>query len=173
MTLQYPALAGFQENPMQRPSTRTASTLAILVASALAACAKNADAPQPAAAESTPAGENVAAPKPASVKRFMIGELSAVALRDGDIAPPKDNQVFGVGRTPEEVAALLSAAGQPTDKLPLSIQPLLVKRLDKVLLFDTGAGANFGPGAGQLGASLVEAKVDAQNVTDIFLSHVH
>jgi glyoxylase-like metal-dependent hydrolase (beta-lactamase superfamily II) len=103
----------------------------------------------------------------------MIGELSAIALRDGVIAPPNDNKVFGVGRTPEEVAALLSAAAQPTDKLELSIQPLLVQRLDKVLLFDTGAGSNFGPGAGRLGASLAEAGIEPQAVTDIFISHVH
>jgi glyoxylase-like metal-dependent hydrolase (beta-lactamase superfamily II) len=96
-----------------------------------------------------------------------------MALRDGGIEPPNDNKVFGVGRTPEEVAAVLSAAGQPTDKLQLSIQPLLVKTTDRVLLFDTGAGSNFGPGAGQLPASLAAAGVDANSVTDIFISHVH
>ena len=81
---------------------------------------------------------------------FKIGELSAQALRDGELELPNDNKVFGVGRTPAEVAAVLSAAGQPTDKLQLNIHPLLVKTADRVLLFDTGAGANFGPGAGKL-----------------------
>jgi glyoxylase-like metal-dependent hydrolase (beta-lactamase superfamily II) len=103
----------------------------------------------------------------------MIGELSATALRDGTLEFPNDNKIFGVGHTPEEVAALLSAAGQPTDKIHLGLDPLLVKSGDRVLLFDTGAGSNFGPSAGQLPQSLQEAGVDAQSVTDIFISHVH
>ena len=80
----------------------------------------------------------------------MIGVLSAFALRDGGMEVPNDNKVFAVGHTPEEVAALLGANGQPTDKLALSIQPLLVKAADRVMLFDTGAGGNFGPGSGKL-----------------------
>jgi glyoxylase-like metal-dependent hydrolase (beta-lactamase superfamily II) len=107
------------------------------------------------------------------VESFKVGDLAAQALRDGGMELPNDNKVFGLGRTPEDVAAVLSAAGQPPDKLALSIQPLLVKSADKVLLFDTGAGTNFGPGAGKLGESLAAAGVDAQSVTDIFISHVH
>ena len=41
------------------------------------------------------------------------------------------------------------------------------------MLFDTGAGGNFGPGAGQLTTSLAEAGIDPQSVTDIFISHSH
>ena len=161
---------------MQRSSSiRNASFIALIAASVLAACAKKADAPPPAAAAPAPApvAEAPPAPKPASVKEFMIGELSAVALSDGGLEFPNDNKVFGLGHTPEEVAALLSAAGLPTDKLQLGLQPLLVKTADRVLLFDAGAGSNFGPGAGKLGASLTEAGVDPQSVTDIFISHVH
>lgn len=116
---------------------------------------------------------NAPAPKVELAHAFTVGELAAVALRDGGIEVPNDNKVFGVGHTPEEVAAVLSEAGQPTDKLRLSIEPLLVKTKDKVLLFDTGAGGNFGPSAGQLAASLAAANVDPDSITDIFISHVH
>ncbi|MET0534471.1 MAG: MBL fold metallo-hydrolase, partial [Steroidobacter sp.] len=57
--------------------------------------------------------------------------------------------------------------------LSLDIQPLLVKSADRVLLFDTGAGANFGGAGGQLLQSLAAAGVDAGGVTDIFISHAH
>ena len=103
----------------------------------------------------------------------MIGDLEATAVRDGVLEFPNDNKVFGVGHTPEEVAALLSAAGQPTDKLQLSLQPLLVQTVNGALLFDTGAGSNFGPNAGQLLANLAAANIDPKSVTDIFISHVH
>ena len=149
--------------------------IAIVAASALAACSKTADAPQPQAAAPAPApvAEAPPAPKPENAHAFKIGELSAMSLRDGGIEPPNDNKVFGVGLKPEDVAAVLSAAGQPTDKLPLNIDPLLVKTADRVLLFDTGAGPNFGPTAGLLPGSLAEAGIDPQSVTDIFISHVH
>ena len=140
---------------------------------ALAACSKKEEA-APAAAPAAAAVEAPPpAPKPANVNTFMIGELSASALRDGTLEFPNDNKIFGVGHTPEDVAALLSAAGQPTDKIDLGLDPLLVKGADRVMLFDTGAGSNFGPTAGRLPQSLQEAGVDAQSVTDIFISHVH
>ena len=72
-----------------------------------------------------------------------------------------------------DVAAVLSANNLATDKLQLSIQPLLVKTTDRVLLFDTGAGGNFGPGAGRLLTSLAAGGVEQQGVTDIFISHSH
>ena len=71
------------------------------------------------------------------------------------------------------MVALLGEAGLPTAELSLSVQPLLVKAGDRVLLFDTGAGSNMGPGAGKLGASMQEAGVSAADVTDIFISHAH
>ena len=94
-------------------------------------------------------------------------------MRDGALEFPNDEKVFGLGKTPDEVNAVLTAANQPTDKLQLGLQPLVVKSGDKVLLFDTGAAANFGPGNGLLVASLKEAGIESAAVTDIFISHVH
>jgi glyoxylase-like metal-dependent hydrolase (beta-lactamase superfamily II) len=161
---------------MLRHSKRpVASVIAVVAAFALAACSKKAEAPAPVAAApaEAPAAATPPVAKVEGVEAFTVGELSAMALLDGGLEPPNDNKIFGVGHTPEEVAAVLSAAGQPTDKLQLSIQPLLVKTTDRVLLFDTGAGSYFGPGAGKLGASLAAAGVDPNSVTDIFISHVH
>jgi glyoxylase-like metal-dependent hydrolase (beta-lactamase superfamily II) len=150
---------------MPQSSRSVISFFVIAVFATLAGCSKTADEPAPAAAVPPAAKQDSGA--------FKIGELSALALRDGDLELPNDNKVFGVGRTPADVAAVLSAAGQPTDKLKLDIHPLLVKAADRVLLFDTGAGNNFGPGAGKLSGSLAEAGIDPQSVTDIFISHSH
>jgi glyoxylase-like metal-dependent hydrolase (beta-lactamase superfamily II) len=159
---------------LRRSDTPAASLLVLIAATALVACSKSADAP-PAAETPAPApvSEAAAVPASANVRAFTIGDLSAVALRDGNLELPNDNKVFGVGRTPEEVAAVLTAAGLPTDKLSLTVAPLLVKAKDRVLLFDTGAGTNFGPGSGHLLASFAEAGIDPQSVTDIFISHSH
>lgn len=143
----------------------------IVAAAVTAACQK---APEPAA-PAEPATEAPPAPPPVSndARTLSIGTLSAYALRDGGLKLPNDNQVLGVKRTPEEVAALLSAAGLPTDEIQLSIQPLLVKTTDRVLLFDTGAGSNMGADAGHLPTSLDEAGVTPESVTDVFISHLH
>ncbi len=123
-------LTNFRRNHMRRSSrVRAISFVAVIATVALTACSKTADEPKEATAVPVPAPVAETAPAPTSenVKAFMIGELSAMALRDGGMELPNDNKVFGVGRTPEEVAAVLSAAGLPTDKLALTIEPLLVK----------------------------------------------
>jgi glyoxylase-like metal-dependent hydrolase (beta-lactamase superfamily II) len=86
---------------------------------------------------------------------------------------PNDGKSFVVGQAPSEVAAVLKSGGAPTDHFEFSIQPLLVRSKSRVLLFDTGAGSNFGPIAGALPKSMQAAGVDPASVTDIFISHVH
>ena len=103
----------------------------------LAACSKKGE---PIVEQPAPPPAPAAAAAQSNVAQLTIGELSAMALRDGDVKFPNDAKTLGVGHTPEEVAQVLTAAGLPTTELSLSIQPLLVKAGDKVLLFDTGAG---------------------------------
>jgi glyoxylase-like metal-dependent hydrolase (beta-lactamase superfamily II) len=155
------------------PIRTTAALATIIVAALLAACSSRPEAPlqeQEAANPSTPA---VRAAKASDVRNFTIGTYAAIALHDGGLQFPNDNKIFGVGHTPAEVAALLSAAGLPTDSLEVSIQPLLVKTADRVLLFDTGAGANMGPNGGRLLTSMAEAGIAPAIVTDVFISHSH
>lgn len=138
---------------------RISIALVVVTASSmLAACSRQPEttAPTPPQTEQT------------DVATFAIGDLSAMPLRDGALDLPNDNKVFGVGRTAAEVAALLTDAGLPSDKLSLSIQPLLVKTADRVLLFDTGTG-----GDGRLNESLASARVDHRSITDVFISHSH
>ena len=136
---------------LRRTSTLAATFIAIAAGLALAACSKTAEEPKEAAAEPAPAPAAEPAPAPKRGEQssaFTVGELPAMALRDGGLELPNDNKVFGVGRTPEEVAALLGAAGQPTDKLALTIQPLLVKTTDAYCCSTPVRRTNFGPGCG-------------------------
>jgi glyoxylase-like metal-dependent hydrolase (beta-lactamase superfamily II) len=151
-------------------SIKFTSVLVLLVViSALPACSQRSETPQPSAQTSATAPVS----ESDDVSRFTLGSFSAMALRDGALALPNDNQVFGVGRTPAEVAELLAAADLPEDKLHLSIQPLLVKAADRVFLFDTGGGAGMGASGGRLAASLDAAGVDPRSITDVFISHAH
>ena len=73
-----------------------------------------------------------------------------------------------MNQTKAEVDALLTAAGLGTDALELSVQPLVVRTPDRVLLFDTGNGP-----AAMLSSSMATAGVAPGAVTDIFISHSH
>lgn len=160
-------------NRIQLAALTTAVTSALL----LGGCSRppstatdTAVATAPDAPAATAAVEPAASP---DVFRFKIGALDAVALKDGDIDVANDGKTFAVGQASADVAALLTAAGLPTDTLHLSIQPLLVRSDARILLFDTGAGDVSWARAGRLPASLHAAGVEPSQVTDIFLSHQH
>jgi len=155
---------------------------AALASAALAACSRPpAEAAAPAAqsaaaapAAAKPAETAPADPAPASqFFAFTIGKLSAAAIKDGDIDVANDGKTFALGRPPADVAAVLSANGQPTDVVHLSIQPLLVRSGERVLLFDTGAGNASFARAGRLPAALAASGTALDQVTDIFISHAH
>ncbi|MCF7222227.1 MBL fold metallo-hydrolase [Marilutibacter chinensis] len=163
---------------MPRTTAGVSMLFATFAASvALTACSPEASGPSARAQGDAPAASSPfqPAPTPASddIRTFAIGELKATALRDGALAFPNDNQVFGIGHTPEEVAGVLRDAQLPTDTLQLGLQPLLVEAGERVLLFDSGGGASFGDDAGQLSASLRAAGIEPGEVTDIFISHAH
>src|SRR5882757_2576157 len=104
---------------------------------------------------------------------FKIGSYSALALKDGALQEPNDGKSFVVGQPTAEVAAALESGGAPGDHFEFSIQPLLVHAGSHVLLFDTGAGSNFGDIAGKLLGSMASAGENPASVTDIFISHAH
>ena len=141
------------------------ASLGLLLVAGLAACSGKQPEPAPAPEPAAPVSQDV--------RQFSIGGMTGIAVRDGGLELPNDNKVLGVGRTPEEVAEVLAAAGLPTDKLNLSIQPLVVKAAGRVMLFDAGAGDGMGDGAGRLLASLAEAGITPESITDVFISHLH
>lgn len=145
-----------------------AASLVLAALMGAAACSPEAETKE--SASSAPAAVTASA----DVYPFKVGALDVVALRDGGMSGvPNDNKVLGVGRTPAEVAAVLTANGLPGDSFSLSVQPLLVRDGDRVVLLDAGAGASFGPSAGKLPASLAAAGVQPDEVTDVLISHSH
>ena len=153
----------------------TRAVLTLALAAVLAACAE--PAPPPATVDAPPppmtTADTAPAAESADVHRFKIGTLDAAVLRDGDIRFPNDGKTLGVGAPKAEVDALLTKAGEPTDTVHLSVQALLVRSGDRVLLFDTGAGDADFADAGRLPASLRAAGVEPAQITDIFISHAH
>jgi glyoxylase-like metal-dependent hydrolase (beta-lactamase superfamily II) len=128
------------------------------------------------AACSEPAQTKAATPAPAfaatpDTHPFRIGALQAVSLRDGEITLPNTADGNPWGEQQAAITQLLAPVGQ-AQTIRLSIQPLLVRDGDRVVLIDTGAGGQMGT-ANKLPASLRAAGVDPSQVTDILISHGH
>lgn len=143
------------------------ATASLILAAVLAGCSPAGDSKPDAAAPVAPT-----VPAVADIHDFRIGALEAVALKDGGLDVPNDNKTLGLGRTPEAVAAVLTAAALPADPIHLSIDPLLVRDGDHMVLIDTGAGGAMGT-EGKLLQSLASAGVEPGQVTDILISHGH
>jgi glyoxylase-like metal-dependent hydrolase (beta-lactamase superfamily II) len=140
-----------------------------LLAATLAACAPAGDeAPEAGGAEASAATPTPPYTAGENVSPFTIGSFSAAALRDAAFSPANDNRTLAINTPKAEVDALLTSNGLATDVLELSVQPLIVRTPNGVLLFDTGNG----PSA-MLSASLATAGVEAGAVTDVFISHSH
>ncbi|WGM32023.1 MBL fold metallo-hydrolase [Brevundimonas sp. NIBR11] len=124
---------------------------------------------KPAEKAQAPAAPAVQPTASVDVYPFTIGALQAVALKDGDLV--LDN---AKGQSPWADNAGVAEVLRPTGdtKIHLSIQPLLIRGDDKVVLIDTGAGGGMGT-QGKLSASLAAAGVQPGQVTDILISHGH
>ncbi|RZJ01238.1 MAG: MBL fold metallo-hydrolase [Brevundimonas sp.] len=133
----------------------------LVLAAVMAACSP----PAEKAAEAVPAVAATADTQP-----FRIGQLQAVALKDGDIV--LENSAAG-GSPWADTAGVAELLGTTGDgKIHLSIQPLLVRDGERTVLIDTGAGGAMGT-ANKLPTSLRSAGVQPGQVTDILISHGH
>ena len=135
-----------------------------LILAAMGACSPEPEATEPAAAPAQAAHSDI--------QPFSIGALRATALRDGEMAFPATDPEMSPWRDTAGAAAVLTAAGETDGQVHLSIQPLLVRDGERVVLIDTGAGGQMGT-EGKLIASLRAAGVEPGQVTDVLISHAH
>ena len=148
------------------PTFKMSAALLLSGVIAAAGCTQPAETTGPASAEAVAANPDVT--------RFSVGSLELIALRDGGMTGvPNDNKIVAIDRTKEEVAALLTANGLPGDTFDLSIQPLLVRDGQRLVLIDAGGGAAMGANAGKLVQSLQAAGVTPDQITDVLISHGH
>ncbi|WP_331030685.1 MBL fold metallo-hydrolase [Brevundimonas sp.] len=137
----------------------------LILAAVLGACSP------PAEKAVTPAEAPAVDANP-DVHTFRIGELQAAALRDGELTFPAADREMSPWSDTAEVSALLTTSGQAEGQIHLSIQPLLVRDGDRVVLIDAGAGGQMGT-EGNLLASLRAAGVEPGQITDVLISHAH
>jgi glyoxylase-like metal-dependent hydrolase (beta-lactamase superfamily II) len=107
---------------------------------------------------------------PAAAQPFKLGSLDLIALRDAQFVVHNDGTTFGSPADVPTVANLLKASKLPEDRLTLSVNALLVRSGQRVILIDTGLGPTV---HGVLMTSLSEAGVAPDAVTDVLITHSH
>ncbi len=107
---------------------------------------------------------------PAAAQPFKLGALQLIALRDAQFVIHNDGKTFGTEADVSTVGDLLKASNLPDDRLTLSVNALLVRTGKRVILIDSGLGASA---HGSLMASLAEARVGPDEVTDVLITHSH
>src|SRR5690606_6777783 len=147
-----------RESAMSHVRKTALPLLVVAMGAALSACSRNEEAAGAAPAPvSSPEATQAGVPASVHVHTFQVGSLQGSALRDVGSAVHNDNSVLDVGLTPDEVDGVLSGAGLDTDRLRMSVQQLMVRDGQRVMLFDAGAGKLVGDSAGKLGAALQAA----------------
>jgi glyoxylase-like metal-dependent hydrolase (beta-lactamase superfamily II) len=106
---------------------------------------------------------------PAS-QSFKLGKLQLTALRDAQFVIHNDGKIFGGDVGTAAVAEVLKAKGLPDDRITLSVSALLVRTGHRLVLLDSGLGPKAN---GTLLASLKDAGVAPETVTDVVITHSH
>ncbi len=97
-----------------------------------------------------------------------LGELTVTMLSDGETAMPVTHLRQGAGPLAEMAGADLVGG-----KLRLPVRAFLVQGAAGCLLIDAGAADAWHPVLGRLGEAMAEARVGAQEVTAVALTHTH
>jgi glyoxylase-like metal-dependent hydrolase (beta-lactamase superfamily II) len=107
----------------------------------------------------------------AGYQYLKVGKVEVIAISDGTGRLPL-TEGFVRNARPGELQRLLAEHAQPTD-VRASVNVYVVKLGDRVILIDGGAGGVLGPGAGKAPLSLAAAGIRAEDITDIFITHMH
>ncbi|SDF81737.1 MBL fold metallo-hydrolase [Chitinophaga filiformis] len=105
--------------------------------------------------------------------RFRLGDLELMVVTDGHIVMSPVQQHFAQDAPAAEVNKLLEDNFRSTKAVDLGMNILIVKKGKDIILIDTGAGYGFGPDSGWLPASLKDAGIHVNDVTQIVITHAH
>ena len=103
--------------------------------------------------------------------RTRVGTVEVTVVSDGTLALDVTHGL-AIGAKPEAIESRLATAFQHSP-IDASFNEFVLKDQGRVALIDTGSAANMGPTAGKLLRSLGNAGVHPEDVTDVYLTHVH
>ncbi len=103
--------------------------------------------------------------------QLKLGDMQIDVVSDGSLTLPGS---FIFDPMPkDELGPILEKYGQSPDVLTPPCNVTLMRRGDRVVLFDVGSGPDFAPNSGILLESLDALGVTPEDVTDVVFTHAH
>ncbi|MFZ0851994.1 MAG: MBL fold metallo-hydrolase [Hyphomicrobiaceae bacterium] len=112
------------------------------------------------------------AQRAANSLKYKIGDIEVFSLHDGETERVLDAN-YVKNASLEDVKKALVASGLGPDKFANPFTPTAVKSGGKLVLFDTGFGANGAPTVGKLAENMKAAGLDPTKVDTVVISHFH
>ena len=103
--------------------------------------------------------------------RYKVGSVEVIALSDGTVGLGLFNGIVA-NASPKKITALLDHNFQ-TSPIDASVNAFLIKLNSKLILVDAGSAELVGPTAGKLPDSLRAVGVKPEEITDVFITHIH
>ena len=121
----------------------------------------------------SPVAVHAAGPQPKSVPgyyRMMLGDFEVTAISDGTFSLPVDKLLTNV-----KPAQVNRALAKQFLKAPVetSVNGYLINTGSKLVLIDSGASGLFGPTLGKLQANLKAAGYSAEQIDEVYITHLH
>ncbi len=102
--------------------------------------------------------------------QMQLGDFKVIALSDGTV--PIDADKLMKYARPGEISQLLKNTFQ-TSPVEASITGYLIEANDKLILIDAGTATAYGPSAGHLIESLLNAGYKPEQIDAILITHIH
>jgi glyoxylase-like metal-dependent hydrolase (beta-lactamase superfamily II) len=102
---------------------------------------------------------------------FRQGDIEVTVISDGHLVLPAS--IVSPDAPPEELAALMEAAGMGGEEIKPATNAVLIRSGSDLVLLDTGSGTEFQPTAGKLAENLAAAGIDPASVTKVVFTHAH
>lgn len=104
--------------------------------------------------------------------KYKVGSVEVTALYDGIWKKPHD-PAFIKNASIDDTKAALAKAGLPNDYMPIPLTVVVLKIGDRLVMVDSGSGAQWQPTAGQLAGNMQAAGIDPGKIGTILISHFH
>ncbi len=104
---------------------------------------------------------------------LKLGKLELLVITDGHLYINPPQPIFAPGIAHERVKAAMSDNFIKDDGIDAAINILVIRKEDRIIIIDTGSGSLLGDQAGKFLKNLNHAGIQADEVTDVLITHLH
>ncbi|UIR57312.1 MBL fold metallo-hydrolase [Sphingobacterium sp. SRCM116780] len=105
--------------------------------------------------------------------KFRLGKLELLVVTDGHVLISPAQPIIAPGIAKERVKAAMEDSFMLSDSVDAAINILVIRKGKKIIIIDTGSGAALGDQAGKFLENLMATGIRPEEVTDIFITHLH